>query len=297
MSQTKAKKKPLFQIGPYLANGRPLRPVYASELGALFRGDCLKILPLLASETVDTVFADPPFNIGKEYGDSVDDRRAEHEYLRWCHEWIDQCIRILKEGGSFFIYNIPKWNIHLANYLLGRRLHFRDWIVVDLKLGLPIQGRLYPSHYSLLYFTKGHHKTFRNIRTPIQKCRHCGEDVKDYGGYRNAMNPKGVNLSDVWTDIAPVRHKKFKSENRKANALSTKFLDRVVEMSTKKGELVLDPFGGSGTTFAVCEKKKRKWIGMDIESTDVIIDRLKNDDLHYHENSDVVERRLRKRTR
>jgi len=262
----------------------------------LFKGDCLKLLPLLASETVDTVFADPPFNIGKEYGNSVDDRREENEYLRWCYDWIDQCIRVLKEGGSFFLYNIPKWNIHLSNYLLGRRLHFRDWIVVDLKLGLPIQGRLYPSHYSLLYFTKGKHKTFRNIRTPIQKCRHCRKDVKDYGGYRSSMNPKGVNLSDVWTDIPPVRHRKFKSENRKANALSTKLLDRVIEMSTKKNGMVLDPFGGSGTTFAVCEKKKRRWIGMEIESTDVIIERLKDGDLEYHKNTDHIDKkRLRKR--
>ena len=295
MSRNESRKAPLFQIGPFLGNGRPLRPLYSTRLGALFKGDCLKILKHIASETIDTVFADPPFNIGKEYGKNVDDRRAEHDYLDWCHQWIDECARVLKQGGSFFLYNIPKWNVYLSNYLLGRRLHFRDWIVIDLKLGLPIRGRLYPSHYSLLYFTKGHHKTFRNIRTPIRTCRHCRKDVKDYGGYRRTMHPKGVNLSDVWTDIPPVRHWKFKDRNRPANALSTKFLDRVIEMSTKKGEVVLDPFGGSGTTFAVCEKKGRRWIGIDIESTTIIIDRLKSDDLHYHENTDVVDSRPSRR--
>ena len=278
----------VFDIAPFSRNGS-LHPVYKTASGVLFKGDCLKILPTIAGSCIDTVFADPPFNLGKEYGESVNDRRADHEYLEWCQVWIDECIRVLKQGGSFFLYNMPKWNIRLANFLLDRGMHFRDWIVVDIKFGLPISGRLYPSHYSLLYFTKGKHKTFHNIRTPIKTCRHCGGEVKDYGGHRDAMNPNGVNLTDVWDDIPPVRHWKFKSKKRKANTLSTKLLDRVVEMSTEVGDVVLDPFGGSGTTFAVCDKKGRRWIGIEIESAEVIIERLENKDLHYYKNGDFVE--------
>ena len=74
-----------------------------------------------------------------------------------------------------------------------------------------IPGRLYPSHYSLLYFTKGSPKTFHKIRVPIRKCRHCGGDIKDYGGHKGALNAKGLNLTDVWDDIPPVRHWRFKS--------------------------------------------------------------------------------------
>src|SRR5260221_8355507 len=107
------------------------------------------------------------------------------------------------------------------------------------------RGRRHPSHYGLLYLSKGKRKTFRRIRTPIQTCRHCAREVKDYGGHRDAMNPNGVTLKDVWTDIPPVRHWKFKSKDRRANALSTKILDRVVEMSTIRGQLVFDPFGCS----------------------------------------------------
>ena len=76
--------------------------------------------------------------MGRSTAKSVNDRRSGQEYLEWCQEWIDECIRVLKPGGSFFLYNIPKWNIHLANFLLDRRMHFRDWITVDIKLGLPI---------------------------------------------------------------------------------------------------------------------------------------------------------------
>jgi site-specific DNA-methyltransferase (adenine-specific) len=260
-----------------------------TKLGALFDGDALAVLPSIAAGCVDTVFADPPFNIGKKYGSTVDDRRAEHDYLRWCYSWIDQCIRILKDGGSLFSYNLPKWNIILANFLLERGMSFRDWIVVDIKLGLPIPGRLYPSHYSLLYFSKGRAKTFHNIRTRIQKCRHCDRDIRDYGGHRKALNPNGINLTDVWHDISPVRHWKFKSKKRKANALSTKLLDRVVEISTDEGDVILDPFAGSGTTLAVCESKKRRWIGIEIESSDVIIERLAGNELSHYRNEDFVE--------
>jgi site-specific DNA-methyltransferase (adenine-specific) len=179
---------------------------YATELGVLYEGDCLEILPFIQDETGDTIFADPPFNLAKNYGSSINDELPEDKYVNWCKEWLKECTRLLRPGGSLFVYNLPKWNLVLGTYLMGIGLLFRHWIAINSKLGLPIPGRLYPSHYSLLYFTKGKPRTFRKIRTPIERCRHCGGELKDYGGHRNAMNPKGVNLTDVWNDIPPVRH-------------------------------------------------------------------------------------------
>ena len=103
------------------------------------------------------------------------------------------------------------------------------------------------------------------------------------------MNPKGVNLMDVWDDITPVRHWKFKSKKRRTNQLSTKILYRVIELSTHRGELVLDPFGGSGTTYDVCERTDRHWIGIEMESTDVIVERLVEDHLKPHECTDWID--------
>ena len=263
--------------------------VVKTSLGVLYEGDCLHLLPYVRDRSIDTVFADPPFNLAKEYGRNVDDSRPELEYVSWCKNWLDECIRVLKPGGAIFVYNLPKWNIILGNYLTDAGLDFRHWIAVNLKLLLPISGRLYPSHYSLLYFTKGKPKTFRRIRIPIERCRHCGGEIKDYGGHRGAMNPNGVNLADVWNDITPVRHWKFKSRKRSTNQLSTKVLERVIQMSTCKGDIVLDPFGGSGTTFDVCERLDRHWIGMEIESCDVIIERLEGKKLHPHKSEDYVE--------
>jgi len=275
-------------MSPFGINGN-LAPFFTTDRGALFRGDLLKILPAFSGGCIDTIFADPPFNLGKEYGGNVNDRLKDDEYLEWCHRWINECVRVLIPGGAFFLYNLPKWNIHLGHYLGSLGMQFRHWIAISIKMLLPIPGRLYPSHYSLLYYTKGKPKTFRRIRTPIETCRHCGGEIKDYGGHRGAMNEKGVNLMDVWTDIPPVRHWKFKSKKRQANALSSKMLDRVVEMSTHENDVVLDPFGGSGTTFAVCERKGRRWLGIEIESTQVIAERLTDGDLHCHHNDDYVE--------
>ena len=247
------------------------------------------LLPLIKHERFDTIFADPPFNLGKIYDARVDDKKSEGRYLDWCKHWLTECIRVLKPGGSLFMYNLPKWNVPLGAYLIERGMLFRDWIAVSIKFGLPIPGRLYPAHYSLLYFSKGKPKTFRNIRTPIRRCRHCGKEIKDYGGHRNAMNPKGVNLTDVWDDIPPVRHRKFKSEKRQANQLSTKLVTRVIQLSTQAGDLVLDPFGGSGTTFDVCERLGRHWVGVEIGDCHPIIERLQGGVVRPHAYDDYVE--------
>ena len=264
-------------------------PVLTTRLGQLYEADCMTVLPFIDDNFVDTVFADPPFNLSKDYGRKTSDNMADDKYLEWCRKWLAECIRILKPGGALFLYNLPKWNIPLGCFLTEKGLMFRHWIAVEHKSSLPLPGRLYPAHYSLLYYTKGKPARFHRVRTPIETCRHCGKEIRDYGGHRDAMNPNGVNLKDVWTDIPPVRHRKFKSEKRAANALSTKLLERVIAISTLPGDLVLDPFGGSGTTYAVCEKQHRRWIGIEIENPRPIIDRLEGDSVSAHRNNDYVE--------
>lgn len=243
-----------------------------TELGFLYHGDCLDVVRSLDDESVDVVFADPPFNLGKQYGPTISDALSQDEYLAWCRTWVKECTRVVAPGGAIWLYNLPKWNIEIAHTLNVLGMTFRHWIAIDIKMLLPIQGRLYPSHYSLLYYTKGRPKYFLRPRVPIPVCRHCGGDIKDYGGHRKALNPDGLNVSDVWTDISPVRHAKTK--HRAANALSEKLLERVLEISSCKGDLVFDPFGGSGTTYAVAERMGRRWIGVELGDIEPIVARL-----------------------
>jgi len=258
-------------------NQRTCSVAFTTTQGKLYRGDCQEILKTMASESVDLVFADPPFNLKKLYPSNIDDNLKSERYIHWCQQWIQECIRVLKHGGSLFLWNLPRWNVALSSFLDGR-LNFRHWISVDIKYSLPIHGRLYPSHYALLYYVKGDKpNVFHPDRLPMQVCPHCYGDLKDYGGYKDKMNPLGVNLSDIWTDIPPVRHAKYKRRNG-ANELSLKLVDRIVEMASNEGDLIFDPFGGSGTTYMVAELKSRRWLGCAIGPVDAIIDGFKKID-------------------
>lgn len=249
-------------------------PIFTSELGSLFKADCLSTLTRMKPKIFDLVFADPPFNLNKKYGEGISDNISREEYLLWCKQWIYQCYRVLKEGGSLFIWNIPKWNIEIAHYLNTLGAEFRHWVAVDMKNSMPIQGKLYPAHYSLIYFTKGKPKIFNKLKIPVQTCRHCGKEIKNYGGYRDKIHEDGINLADIWYDISPVRHKAKK--NRIANELPENLMTRILQIASSQGDLVLDPFGGSGTTYAVCEKMHRHWIGIEIGDCDPIIERMGN---------------------
>lgn len=249
-----------------------LNKVFSSELGELYQNDCLDYLNTVEDNSFDLVFADPPFNLNKSYPSNMNDNLGDQEYIKWMFLWINEAVRTLKPGGSLFLWNLPKWNIEVVQYL-QKVLDFKHWIAVDMKYSLPIPGKLYPSHYSLLYFTKGKKaKTFKPDRIPMQICPKCYGDLKDYGGYKNKMNPNGISLTDVWYDIPPVRHSKYK-RRKDSNELSIKLLDRIIELSTEPGDLIYDPFGGSGSTYVTAELKGRRWVGTEIGPAKEIIER------------------------
>lgn len=236
--------------------------------------DCLDFLPMVSSESVHCVFADPPFNLNKKYGNGFqDDARTEAAYLAWCGRWVDECCRVLKPGGALFIYVLPRWAYHFA-FKLDGVLQFRHWIALTMKGTFPRGKKLYPAHYALLYFTKGEPRVFNRIRLPIPTCRHCGKDIKDYGGHRKYLNPAGINLTDFWEDTSPNRHKGWKSRPG-VNELKPMIPARAIEVSTEPGDIVLDPFGGGGSTYQEAERLGRLWIGCEIGDCDSIERRLR----------------------
>ena len=240
-----------------------LQPAVATTRGALYRCDCLHLLSRLHSESVDCFFADPPFNLGKEYGSRrARDDRGGDEYISWCEAWLAEACRVLRPGGALFVYSLPRWAFHLAAFL-DRRLTFRHWIALTMKSTYPRGQKLYPAHYALLYFTKGKPARFHRLRTPIAACRHCGGDIRDYGGHRKALHPDGISLTDFWEDTSPNRHRGSKARAG-INELKTRIPARCIEMSTDPGDLVLDPFGGGGSTFEAAEEAGRRWLGSEI---------------------------------
>ncbi|WP_252225492.1 DNA methyltransferase [Clostridium sp. ZBS2] len=247
---------------------------FKTSYGKLFKGDCLEVMKSIPDESVDLVFADPPFNLNKVYGDGINDYVSEQEYIGWTEEWVLECLRILSPGGAIFIYNIPYWNTYTAN-ILNKYANFRHWIAISMKGLLPVAKKLQPEHYSLLYYIKGERpKVFNKQRISMQTCRHCGGEIRDYGGKKKGLNPNGLSLSDIFTDINPVRHKKYK--NREANELPVKLLYRIISLASNEGNTIFDPFGGSGTTYVVAEYLKRNWIGCELGSIESIVERFNN---------------------
>nr|CAB52546.1 methyltransferase [Bacillus sp.] [Bacillus sp. (in: firmicutes)] len=237
-------------------------PDFATPLGRLFNADCIQTMRNMNDNTIDLIFADPPFNLDKKYESGMNDKISKTEYLNWTEEWVTECVRILKPGGALFIWNLPQWNTYTAE-ILNRNLNLRHWIAADVKYSLPIANKLYPAHYALLYYVKGDKpNTFNREGLPLEICRHCAGDIKDYGGYKNKLNIEGMSLTDIWHDISPVRHKKYK--NRDSNELPLNLLERIISMCSIEGDLIFDPFGGSGTTYIVSEILNRHWIGTEI---------------------------------
>ncbi|MCI0555472.1 MAG: site-specific DNA-methyltransferase [Anaerolineae bacterium] len=178
----------------------------------------------------------------------------------------------IETRGAFFLYALPEHAVRFAT-VMQERLVFRHWIALSMKGTYPRGKKLYPAHYALLYYTRGDPKTFNHLRLPIPVCRHCGGEIKDYGGHRSKLNPQGLNLTDFWDDTSPNRHKKFKVRNG-VNELKLVIPERAILMSTEPGDLVFDPFGGGGSTYQAAELHHRNWIGTELHDCHHISTRL-----------------------
>jgi len=242
--------------------------------GAVYCADAIELLENLDPGCADIVFLDPPFNLGKIYSETHDlDNKPPEEYLSWLTRIIDLSARALKPGGALYMYHLPVWALRIGAYT-DQSLIFRHWIAISMKNGFARGQRLYPAHYALLYFTKGDPQHFSRPKINPLRCRSCGEFVRDYGGYRNIIEEKGVNLSDIWDDLSPVRHGSRKY--RQANELPIELFNRVMTMSGTPGMTYLDPFAGSGAGAVVAANSGLDFIVGDVlaENTAIILDRL-----------------------
>jgi len=256
---------------------RSKRPKNARKLdrGYFVPCDALALLGNLRNECATIVFLDPPFNLGKKYGSRSGkaDRSIEPEYEQFMQSVLKESVRVLSPGGALYLYHLPQWAMRLGAFLHGE-MTFRHWIAVSMKNGFARGKYLYPAHYALLYFTKGTPKTFVRPKVPAATCRSCGQFIKDYGGYKRYIE-SGINLSDIWEDLSPVRHAKYKK--RSENELPLELTNRVVQISGGEGSLFVDPFVGSGTSIISAYDANMMFVAGDREITccDIAEERLK----------------------
>lgn len=232
-------------------------------LNKIILGDCLEIMKDIPNDSIDMTFADPPFNLRKKYN-NYEDSKEKKDYLNWCKQWLDEMLRVTKPSGAIFVHNIPHWLSHFAEHL-NKIACFRHWIAWDAA-SAPMGKTLLPNHYGILYYTKSKsYKDFKfyDIRMPHEHCRFCDGFLKDYGGKKDQMHPFGPLLSDVWTDIHRIRHKKRRDEH--PCQLPVPLLERLILMVTDESDVILDPFIGTGTTAVAAKKLGRNYIGIDID--------------------------------
>ena len=218
-------------------------------------GDCINKMKEIPSGKIDLIFTDPPYNIGIKY-DTHNDKMKYEDYICWCEEWIEECIRLLKNNGSIYIAINDEHAAEIVVILKKLGLTMRNWIIWHHTFGQATQKKFSRTHTHILYFTKDKKRLIFNsdeIRV---------ESIRQKIGDKRA-NPKGKIPDDVWK-ISRVAGT-FKERIRDLpNQIPIKLLERVIKTSSNKENIVFDPFCGSGTTSYIAKKLGRKYISIEI---------------------------------
>ena len=232
------------------------------QLNQIAHADCLDYLRDIPEESIDVAFADPPFNLKKRYSTYWDNLDVA-QYVDWCHQWLRELVRVTKPSGSIFIHNIPKWLSYYCQ-VLNEIADFRHWIAWEA-MSTPLGKTLLPTHYGILFYAKDYSQLkFYDIRYPHHRCRQCNTLRKDYGGKKKLLHPFGPIVSDVWTDLYRIKHNKRRDKH--PCQLPIPLLERIILMSTDEGDVILDPFMGTGTTAVAAKRLGRKYVGTDIDA-------------------------------
>lgn len=210
------------------------------------QGDCVELLRRLPDSCAQLVIADPPYNIGPEFGNDREWCHSE-KWLPWCREWLAECARVLDKSGQIFVYGIHHYIGYLQVAMYELDLRYRRQIIWHYENGWSRSQRTLATHYEpILWFSKGETFTFHPIREPYKS-----QERLKHAIYKNGKlwtpHPDGRLAGDVWP-FPTLAGRRFASERvehptQKPLALT----DRIVNHFSNQGDLVVVPFGGSGT--------------------------------------------------
>ncbi|HSQ58172.1 MAG TPA: DNA methyltransferase [Gemmata sp.] len=236
-------------------------------------GDSIEELGRLPEGCADLVFADPPFNIGYEY-DVYHDRRAKADYLTWADKWLAAATRVLSPSGSFFLAIGDEFAAEHKVRLDALGLTLRSWIVWHYTFGVNCSKKFNRSHAHIFYYVRDPRRYTFNadaIRVPSAR-------QTTYADRR--ANPVGKLPDDTWvlrpqetdahfredsdTWYVPRVCGTFKERVAHPCQMPEAVLERIVRVASNRGDLVLDPFAGSGTTLAVAKKLGRRYLGVEL---------------------------------
>lgn len=219
-------------------------------------GDCCEVLAKLDRESVDLVLTDPPYNIGIDYGlGPKADRRAD--YWQWCQKWIHLCNRVLKPHGSIWIISGQEHGAEIDMSLQLQGLTVRNRVTWHESFGVQCQRKFARTSRPIYYAVKdAKHFTFNAAAVTVPSDRQT-----KYGDKRAA--PGGKVMGDVWpiNRVCGTFRERVKGV---PTQLPEELVRRIIGVSSNPGDVVLDPFAGSGTTLAVATSLGRLATGIEL---------------------------------
>lgn len=227
-------------------------------------GDCLLALKDIPDNSVDLIFADPPYNIGKDFNGCKDKWRTDEDYLTWCYSWMQLCLAKLKPTGSFYVMTatqfMPYFDIFLRDKIkiLSRLVWYYDSSGVQAK-------KYYGSLYEPILFCvkDGGHYTFNAKDIMVEAKTGSKRKLIDYRkNPPQAYNSEKVP-GNVW-EYSRVRYRMDEYEDHPTQK-PTSLLERIVKASSNTDDVVLDPFSGTFTTSFVAKKLGRRSVGIELQ--------------------------------
>ncbi|MBL8762929.1 MAG: site-specific DNA-methyltransferase [Phycisphaerae bacterium] len=236
----------------------------------VYVGDCRGLLPRIPevrAGAVDLVFADPPFNWNRAY-DRWNDAMPERAYLEFTYAWIDLCVGALRPGGACWI-NIPDdWAAEVVVHLKQRGLLMVNWCVWHYRFGQNTRSRFINSKVHVLYFIKPGAHTW-NPGPVLELSDRASTYFDARTMNKNDGMPAGRRVPmDVWYGkyLGRVQGNNAERRGYHDNQLPEAYLRRVILSTSNAGDLVMDPFLGSGTTGVMARHLGRRFIGTEFSA-------------------------------
>ncbi len=243
----------------------------------LHNEDCIEGMSKLPPGCIDLAFADPPFNIGYKY-DVYRDDLDDNDYLDSCDRWIGQVVRLLKDDGTFWLAIGDEYAAELKVLMQRQhRLVCRSWVIWYYTFGVHCKQKFARSHAHLFQMVKDPKRyTFEVDQIRVPSARQLV--------YQDARaDPRGRLPDDTWIlrpqdlregfsgdedtwyfpRVAGTFHER---EGFHGCQMPEQLLGRILRACSREGEIVLDPFAGSGTTLAVAKKLGRRYLGFELSA-------------------------------
>jgi adenine-specific DNA-methyltransferase len=239
--------------------------IFGNDNHKIIWGDAVEVLAQhVEDDSIDLIFADPPYNIGKNFNGHKDKWATDEDYLSWCYKWLDLCSKKLKPSGSFYVMTstqfMPFFDIYLRKSLtvLSRIVWYYDSSGVQAK-------QYYGSMYEPILFCvrDKNNYTFNSEDILVEAKTGAKRKLIDY-----RKNPPQIYNSmkvpgNVW-EFARVRYRMDEYENHPTQK-PIALLERIIKASSNPGDLVLDPFSGTFTTSFVAKELGRDSIGIELQ--------------------------------